>query len=247
MNEMSFEELLLERVAASMTYPVTPQLPARVVSAVSAPAVRRVGPEMRRPLVLAIAAAAAVVAAVVLGVPASRTAVAKFFHIQGSKIERLPTPRPGETPTPFPTPAGLESEARRVGFDDATRIVRFRPLLPSDGDPLATYIATYNEQAVVVLHYDRFDLWEARTVGFFRKDITADQTLDTPMIKGKGAQYIPSGTHIVQYVNASGTPVEGSQRTVDRNTLIWNDGTTFFRLETDLPEADAVKILESLR
>jgi len=95
MNEMSFEELLLERVAASMTYPVTPQLPARVVSAVSAPAVRRVGPEMRRPLVLAIAAAAAVVVAVVLGVPASRTAVATFFHIQGSKIERLPTPRPG--------------------------------------------------------------------------------------------------------------------------------------------------------
>ena len=41
----------------------------------------------------------------------------------------------------------------------------------------------------------------------------------------------------MQYFNASETPVEGSARTVDRSTLIWNDGTTFFRLETDLAEA----------
>src|SRR5437763_10816018 len=139
MNEMRFEERLLERAAASMTYPATPQLRTRVVSAISAPAARRATPELRRPLVLAFAAAAAIVVAVVLGVPASRTAVAKFFHIQGSKIERLPTPGPGVTPTPFPTPAGLESEARRVSFDDAARIVRFRPLLPAEGDPEATY------------------------------------------------------------------------------------------------------------
>src|SRR5712691_1098384 len=104
MNEMSFEERLLERVAASMTYPATPQLRSRVVSAISAPSPRRAAPQLRRPLVLGIAATAAIVVAVVLGVPASRTAVAKFFHIQGSTIERLPTPRPGETPTPFPTP-----------------------------------------------------------------------------------------------------------------------------------------------
>ena len=165
MNEMTFEERLLERAAASMTYPATPQLRARVVSAVSAPAVRRVGPEIRRPLVLGIAAAAAVVIAVVLGVPASRTAVAKFFHIQGSKIERLPTAPPGETPTPFPTPVGLESEARRVSLDDAARIVRFRPLLPRDGDPAATYIVTYGDLPLVVLHYERFDLWETRAGG----------------------------------------------------------------------------------
>jgi hypothetical protein len=247
MNEMSFEERLLEGAAASMTYPATPQLRGRVVSAISAPAPRRVSPSLRRALVLSMAAAAAVVVAVVLGVPASRTAVAKFFHIQGSKIERLPTPRPGETPTPFPTPAGLESEARRVSLDEAARVVRFQPLLPSDDDPLATYIAMYGDQPVVVLHYDRFDLWEARTVGFFRKDITAEQTLDTPMIKARGAQYISGGNHIVQYFNEFGTPVEGSQRTVDRSTMIWNDGTTFFRLETDLSEADAIKILESLR
>ena len=117
MNEMSFEERLLERVGASMAYPATPQLRGRVVSAIASPTPRRMGPEMRRPLVLGLAAAAAVIIAVVLGVPASRTAVAKFFHIQGSKIERLPTARPGETPTPFPTPVGLESEAKTNPYD----------------------------------------------------------------------------------------------------------------------------------
>ena len=248
MNEMSFEERLLERAAASMTYPVTPPLRARVVSAVSAPAVRRVRPEMRRPLVLAIAAAAAVIIAVVLGVPASRTAVAKFFHIQGSKIERLPTARPGETPTPFPTPAGLLYDTRPVGLDDAERIVRFRPLLPSDsGEPDTTYILSYGDEPIVVLHYERFDLWEARNIGFFGKGVPDDQIIDRLTIKGRDAMFIRGGNHIVQYFNASGTPVEGSARTVDRSTMIWNDGTTFFRLETDLPEADAVKILETLR
>src|SRR2546430_9011601 len=141
MNEMSFEERQLERVGASMRYPATPQLRGRVVSAIASPTPRRMGPAMRRPLVLGLAAAAAVIIAVVLGVPASRTAVAKFFHIQGSKIERLPTARPGETPTPFPTPAGLLYDTRPVGLDDAERIVRFRPLLPSDsGEPDTTYI-----------------------------------------------------------------------------------------------------------
>ena len=248
MNEMSFEERLLERAAASMTYPATPQLRGRVVSAIASPTPRRVGSEMRRPLVLGLATAAAIVVAVVLGVPASRTAVAKFFHIQGSKIERLPTARPGETPTPFPTPVGLLYDTRRVDLADAERIVRFRPLLPSDsGQPDTTYILSYGDEPIVVLHYDRFDLWESRAVGFFGKGVPGDQIIDRLTIRGRDAMFIREGNHIVQYFNASGTPVEGSARTVDRSTMVWNDGTTFFRLETDLPEADAVKILESLR
>jgi hypothetical protein len=117
----------------------------------------------------------------------------------------------------------------------------------SAGDPVTTYILSYGDEPIVVLHYERFDLWESRAGGFFGKGVAPDQIIDALQIKGRDANWIRGGNHIVQYFNASGTPVEGSARTVDRSTMIWNDGTTFFRLETDLSEGDAVKILESLR
>ena len=125
--------------------------------------------------------------------------------------------------------------------------MRFQPLIPaSDGDPVTTYILSYGDEPIVVLHYQRFDLWETRARGFFGKGVAPDQIIDTLQIKGRDAMFVRGGNHIVQYFNASGSPVEGSARTVDRSTMIWNDGTTFFRLETDLPEADVINILESL-
>jgi hypothetical protein len=37
-----------------------------------------------------------------------------------------------------------------------------------------------------------------------------------------------------------------SVRTVERSTLIWSSGPTFYRLETDLTEEEAVTLAESL-
>ncbi len=134
-----------------------------------------------------------------------------------------------------------------VTMDDAARIVGFRPLLPADRGGAEPYILLYGQTPVAVMHYDDFDLWETRAGGFFGKSVTADAVINQLQINGHDAVWVIGGNHIVQYYNDAGTPVAGSQRTVDRNTMIWNDGTTFFRLETTLPESDAVAILQSLQ
>jgi hypothetical protein len=50
----------------------------------------------------------------VLAIPSSRSALGAFFGVRGSRIVTLPTSAPGTTPTPFPTPLGLEQNAQPI-------------------------------------------------------------------------------------------------------------------------------------
>jgi hypothetical protein len=60
------------------------------------------------------------------------------------------------------------------------------------------------------------------------------------------ARWISGGRHFVAFVDVTGNSIDASERTVDANTLIWNDGATFFRMETALGYDDAVRIAEAL-
>ncbi len=250
MDDLTFEAQVLRPLAARTAYPLTPQLRARVLAAVVARAAP--APE-RRPWVpraaLALVAGAMLVLglAVALAVPGSRSAIADFFGIEGSRIEILPTPQPGVTPTPFPTPAGIESYATPASLEVAATAAGFTPALPAGaGRPRGVYLVDYGEPPVVVLDYDRFDLWESRTVGFFGKGVPPELIIRDFTIKGQPATWISGGNHIVRFVDESGKEVVASVRTVDRNTLVWQTPFAFYRLETDLPEADAIRIAESL-
>ena len=50
----------------------------------------------------------------------------------------------------------------------------------------------------------------------------------------------------VSFFDAEGALVAGSERTVERNALIWRREERFFRLETKLPFEEALVIAESL-
>lgn len=50
----------------------------------------------------------------------------------------------------------------------------------------------------------------------------------------------------MRFLDADGETIAGTERAVDRDTLIWRNGETFYRLGTDLPRAAAVAIAESL-
>jgi hypothetical protein len=66
-------------------------------------------------------------------------------------------------------------------------------------------------------------------------------------VGGQAAYWIAGGGHIVRFVDASGTVVAGSERTVERNTLIWQSASgTNYRLETDLTQAEALALAETL-
>jgi hypothetical protein len=250
MDDLTFEQQVLGRFAPRVAYPATPALGARVLAAIAegTPAPSR--PTLavrRRALVLASIIALAVAIVGALAVPQSRGAIADFFGVQGSKIEILPTPAPGVTPTPFPTPAGIQWIATPTSLDGARSAAGFEPALPpGQGEPLGVYLVDYGRPPVVVLQYARFDLWESRTVGFFVKGVPEGVTVHDRTVNGHPATWIGDGEHIVRFADAEGQEVAASVRTVDRGTLIWSSGDTFFRLETDLTEEEAARMAESL-
>jgi hypothetical protein len=248
MNETEYELRLIERAAASMEYPPTPRLRSRVLAAIAArPAARR-----RRPA-LALAAVAAAIAAlaamVAFSIPSSRTAIAEFFGIEGSTIERLPAPAPGTTPTPFPPPSDLPRSARAASIDEISTALRFDPALPQgEGEPEAAYLVTYGDEAVAIVRYAGFDLWQMkpRSGMTFGKGVPQGVVWLELSVAGRPAYFIEGGAHIVTVFDADGFEIPGSERTVARNTLIFSTEYALYRIETRRTRLEAVRIAESL-
>lgn len=252
MDEMTFEHALLERAASEVRYPETPRLRARVVDAIAADAPVRATAPARRAFAPMLGAAAAAVAGVAIAaavaVPSSRGAIADFFGIEGSEIERLPTPAPGATPTPFPTPAGIASFATPASLASAAATAGYALAVPpGEGAPQGVYLLDYGEP-VVVLEYAGFDLWQARLAegAFFGKGAPGGVTIRDLTVNGEPARWISGGSHIIRFVDRFGREVTASQRTVDRNTLVWRTDYAFYRIETALPLEEALRIAESL-
>src|SRR3990172_3332758 len=250
MDEVMFGQGMLERAAASVQYPSTPQLRARVLARIAAPPIEA---RERRPAwaLPALAAAISLVAAAgaSLAVPGSREAIADFFGIEGSKLEPLPRPPVGTTPTPFPTPQDIDSGAVPSSLEQA-RTRAFDPALPGRQQPDAVYLVQYGVATGVILRFADFDLWEVDGDGAFEggfgKGAPAGVTITDTTVNGHPARWIGGGPHFVEYYDADGHRVSETARTVERNTLIWRTDFALYRLETDLSLEDALAIAESL-
>ncbi len=189
MDDVTAMDALLTRASTGVSYPPTPDVTRRVMARIQAGAPER-RPAPRLTLAATLAGAVAIAVAVTLAVPASRSAVAEFFGIERSRIERLPTPVTG-TPTPLPTATGLETVATPASLDAAAQAAGFAPVLPEGyGSPEGVYLVDYAGPAVV-LHYAEFDLWESRTRGFFQKGLPAKLLLHEFLIRGRGAAWRP--------------------------------------------------------
>jgi hypothetical protein len=262
MDDLTFEREV-QRMAATMTFPSAPSLRGPVLAAIARDTAAAAGARRPPGLQLRLAFATAVLVAiaglgVALSVPASRSAIAEFFGIEGSRIEVLPTAAPGVTPAPFPTPQGIESYATPSSLIDIRRDFGIEPALPpGEGAPQGVYIANYLDAYPVILQYPSFDLWEVRLSGgtfnkgvpiqpVFDKAVRSGTKIEDLTINGSPAAWISGGEHIVRYLDATGRTVDASVRTVERNTLVWRNDSFFYRLETDLPQADAIRIASSL-
>ncbi len=246
MDELMLERLL-ERASATATYPSTPSLRVRVLVAIAAPAPPR-APAPRRPmLALAAIAMLGLVVAVALAVPMSRSAIADFFGVEGSNIERLPTAAPGVTPTPFPTSADPASFAMPVSLQDAARRVGFIPAVPQGaGEPTSVLVAVYDSENVAILRFADYDLWEMRRRDvFFGKGVPAGVVLLDTSVAGKPAHWIEGGPHVVRLFDDRGV-FPGSERTVSRDTLIWRSDVALYRMETTRTLDQALRLAESL-
>jgi len=243
MSELSFERDIAA-IARRASYPATPAMRERVLAAIAAPRAQGMRP-LRAQMALAVALAAIVVAgiAAALAVPSSRSAVADFFGVEGSQIEPAPT----ATVLAAPTDIVASAEAVPVGGIEA--VLGFRPLLAEGREARGAYIVRYGAQAAGIVRYDEFDLWEAQLVSeaYFGKGAPSGVTVTDTFVGGVPARWVSGGRHFVGYVDALGKQVASSERTVDANTLIWNDGEIFLRMETALPLDEARRIAEGLR
>jgi hypothetical protein len=196
--------------------------------------------------VLAALAIVALALAITLALPSSRSAIATFFGVEGSKIERLPTPAPGVTPTPLPAPAELGTYAQPSTLTEAEAAIGFAPALVSGEREPSVYLARYPSESVAILRYETFDLWEMRGRDLnLGKGAPEDVTVLDVAINGRPAYWIGGGPHIVTFFDDRG-PVPGSERTVARDTLIWRTDRAFYRMETTLPRLEAMRVAETL-
>jgi hypothetical protein len=250
MTDQELERLL--QVAASGTrYPATPDIADRVATRLAEASSAREA--AFRPFALSFVSVvlAAVVLAVALALVASPVghAVARLFGVEGSKIERLPRVPDATTATPLPAAGDLGASARPVSLAEAAAATGFQPGLPAGRAlPREAYLVKYADQAVVVLRYEGFDVWQAQLQqdASFGKIVSPESIILDVRVRDEPAIWLSGGTHFVRYILPSGQAVRDSVRTVDKNTLIWRTSRCFYRLETELSLSEALSIAASL-
>ena len=264
MIDRSLERLLTE-TAGRTAYPRTPDLGARVAASLRAPASPQA--QARRPAFAALVAAVMVVLAV-LAIAPSRDAIARLFGVEGSRIEFLPTALPGETATPlpatFPTTAfgggptavpgssGLSTNVRTidpVDLAEADELAGFEAVLPAVEEArLRSVLVIYGDQPVLEHRYLSFDLWQTklRQDAGFGKGVPQGGIVQEVEVGGVPGTWLSGEPHFVYYYNEMGFRYEDSTRLVERNTLVWRTDAFFYRIETDRPLEEALRIAETL-
>lgn len=245
MDDLTFIDGLLAASARDVAYPGSPDLVARVQRSLDAPS--RPAPQPRARLAVAALAAAAIVAlAAVLIAPASRSAVAGLFGIEGSDVKVLPT----VPATPFPTPVDIDANASPVSLSEIESALGRPVPLPAGATPVSTYLVRYGDSPAAILRFDSYDLWVVDGAGDFEgilgKEVDSRAALTDAAVANVPARWISGGPHLVAFYDATGSFVEETQRAVERNTLIWRTDTALYRMETNLDLAAAIAIAETL-
>jgi len=229
---------------------------------------RRFGLSLDRPLRVAALVALALLAALVaaLAVPSSRTAIADFFGLEGIRIEFGQDDDNAGLPA---TPASIGGSlllGERSTMDEVIRTVPFDVALPTDdaaSEPDEIYLNQRSGVIVVGLLYEASDeLPEIGSTGvgmlvleidsanagifFVKKTVVGGGEVEMTSINGSTAYWIEDGILTVAPVEGLMLDPPGMDSRRSGNVLIWSDGDVTYRLETDLPINDAVRIAGSL-
>lgn len=267
-------ETRLAAVARALPYPPTPALPPAVVARTSlrvraarpGRAPRPVAPARRRALGWALAAVLVALAGL-LAVPSVRAGLSTILEIGVVRIFLGPVPTSTLAPTatgtrrptltPRPTPSPLASVLDLDGLTtlaDARERVNLPIVLPAYpaglGEPDAVFVQDLEGEAVVLVWLEPDDPARVR----LSLHILASSMLVEKLIKDNPAQleftrvngreaFWTTGPYYV--VNRRGDYAQ--TRLIEGHVLIWYDRTLTYRLETDLPLEEAVKIAESLQ
>jgi hypothetical protein len=243
---MSLERELLGIGAAA--FPEPPDLARQVTARLErepSPAQRA-----RRRAVWAVVLATVLVALVsaVLAVPEARSRVLHWFGIGGVRVQFVDTlpPVAESKPLSIGGPVSLAEARSRVGF---------RILVPGGdmGPPDSVYVGHFTVDEVTLLYGrpDRVRLLLTEAAGslnaaFADKYVQGTAQLERLQIGGKPAIWIAGAPHEFVFLTPTGEIASAPLR-LDKNTLLWQRGTLFLRLEGDLRLAQALRIARTLR
>ncbi len=203
----------------------------------------------RRRATVALVAATLLVALVsaVLAVPEARSRVLHWFGIGGVRVEFVDTLPPVTVRTPL-------SIGVPVSLADARTRVRFRILLPGAelGPPDVVYVGHFAVDEVTLLYGrpDRVRLLLTQAAGTLNSAFAAKYVQGSAHVKlltigGRPAVWIAGAPHEFVFVTPTGQIASAPLR-LDKNTLLWQRGDLFLRLEGDLQLDQALRIAHSL-
>ena len=206
-----------------------------------APAVRarlRGRPQRRRTALVVVAAVLAAVA-LAFAVPPARSAILRFFHLQGARIEyvdRLPDVR--TAPLDLGVPVAPADAGRTAGFRPLASDLLGRPDEVTWDGGLLWY--RYGSTRLLVSQFrarERIDL--------VKKVVERDTMVIPVTVHGRPGYFITGGTHFLYL--APGGVIRKEPVRLGRQVLLWQHGPLTLRLEGDLTLAQALRIAGSFR
>jgi len=247
-------------IAAAFDYPATPNLAARLRAERMAALASQQRARLAQRAAFAVLALVVLCAALLI-VPPVRAAIVNFLRIGAVQITLDPTPTPIPTPTipatpatPIPTPRPLGSVLDLAGettLAAARQQVGFPirlPTYPSDlGAPDAVFVQDLGDQTVMLVWLDPT---QPRRVRLALQVLGRNAWVEKFQPRVVGETRVngnPAVWAVGEYLlKTQGGNLE-QRRLITGNVLIWKEGDLTYRLETDLPMEEAVKIAESLR
>ena len=257
-------EAALRDLAPRLALPAEPDLVVRVTAAIRAGERQRdvrLPRWPRRALAFGMAVFVVLFASLALVFsPAARDAVADFLGIGGVRIKV--GPQRGPTPTAAPgenlslgVETTLEDARDRVDFP-----IRVPSVLGLPPNPNRVYYSGFPEGGRVSLVYRAQPDWlpEANPTGvgllitqfegdinpeFSKKLASQEQVMPTD-VNGSPAYWV-EGLHTVFFIDANGEQISDTLR-LSANALIWVEGDTTLRIESELDLVDTLQIAESM-
>lgn len=261
-DELNELEDRLREAGRAFPYPLTPDL-------VVALRRRRSNHAPRRRLVIRIAAIVAVMVVALLAVPDVRAAVLAALRIgviqivpaaptaavpvqsAGAPTQAIPPPAPTAT---LPPDALLRDLRGATTLDAARAQLPFPLRLPAEppglGPPTDVFVQDLGGPAAILVWRDSADPQRPQLALFIlSSDVFGAKlgvsVLEETQVNGRQAVWA-SGPYVLQLGDAQRW-TNAERRLVTGNTLIWEEDGLTYRLESDLPLEEAVRIAESLR
>lgn len=262
----------LKETAHRFSYPATPDVTGAVMQRLDSGS----RPQARMRSAWAIASLVVLLLAILFAVPGVRAEIVRFFQVGVVRIfptaptetaipsmpqmpltatpaAMLPTtatPQPHDTPYGLPHMVTIQDIAGETSLEAAQVRVPFPirlPAYPADlGQPDQVFLQE-NGLLVILVWTDSADPQKARLSlheiesGSMLLRKFEPRVIRETQVNGHYAVWV-EGPYLVQLTNGD----IDFRRTVEGNTLIWEEQDVTYRLETDLALEEAVKIAESL-